>query len=152
MRPTNDPKTEVIKIRVNEETAKELRSRGNVSAVVRELVMEGLKNPKSDSFVPHENHGDISADNELSKYDLTEPIVADLRQMVKLCGGELGEFIKDLTVRLDEGELTIENGVLSSEGSCPFDYKNFMDACQEKGVNPQKMIDQAAQTVWGMRQ
>ena len=93
MRPTNDPKTEVIKIRVNEETAKELKSRGNVSAVVRELVTEGLKNPKSDSFVPHENHGDISADNELSKYGITTDIIAELAQIVKLCGGDLKDVI-----------------------------------------------------------
>lgn len=112
MRPTNDPKTEVIKIRVNEETAKELRSRGNVSAVVRELVTEGLKNPKSDSFVPHENHGDISTDNELSKYGITTDIIADLAEMVKLCGGNLGEVLRDMHDRLESGELTIENGKL----------------------------------------
>lgn len=112
MRPTNDPKTEVIKIRVNEETAKELRSRGNVSAVVRELVTEGLKNPKSDSFVPHENHGDISTDNELSKYGITTDIIAELAQIVKLCGGDLKDVLNDMGERLNSAELTITDGRL----------------------------------------
>lgn len=137
MRPTNDPKTEVIKIRVNEETAKELRSRGNVSAVVRELVTEGLKNPKSDSFVPHENHGDISA--ELSKYNLTTSIIADLAEMVKLCGGNLGEVLEDTRERLESGELTIDNGhlVMGDE----IDLTRLREIAERYHKEPQEVLN-----------
>lgn len=108
MRPTNDPKTEVIKIRVNEETAKELRSRGNVSAVVRELVTEGLKNPKSDNFAPHENHGDISADIELSKYGITLSIIADFEVILNIYDTNFEDFFKKLYEKVRDGEIDVD--------------------------------------------
>jgi len=158
-RPTNDPKTNIIRVRVNDELARELASYGdNLSGTIREMIYAGIKATSSvplnstpfdvpqdkKSFsdsVLHENS--VSHDSSVlpSWWEESKDIISDIEQMVKLSGGSMADFLSMLDEKLMMGEVTVT-------GLCPFDYKGFMDACYEKGVDPQEAINRAAQMVW----
>ena len=89
--------------------------------------------------------GDTAA---LSKYGLSEHIISDIDQMVKLCGGKAEDFFEDLDNRLTSGELDVVDGKIAIGDKCPFDYGEFLSACQEKDIDPQKAIREATQIVW----
>lgn len=81
------------------------------------------------------NHLDGVSDDQL----------ADLDGMMKFYGCTLGDAVKALQVGMNDGTLEYRDGSLV--GVTELDLSNFYDACHEKNVEPQKMIDKAARDI-----
>lgn len=81
----------------------------------------------------------VNTDIELSKYGTTTDIIADLAEMVKLCGGNLGEVLEDTRERLESGELTIDNGhlVMGDE----IDLTRLREIAERYHKEPQEVLN-----------
>lgn len=88
-RPTNDPKEHRIMLRINEELY-ELLKHGNVSENARKLIRQGLS---------------IS-----DRIGISEEELKDLENIVKLSGGEMRIFFKDLYDKLDDYRIELKDG------------------------------------------
>lgn len=58
------------------------------------------------------------------------------------------EIIKKLIEAMEEGLITYENGTFRAYSEEEYDMSRFKEACMDKGVPIQKMLDKAAQMVW----
>ena len=127
-RTTNEPKTKTVKLRITEELLEEIEKvdSGNVSRTIRELIMRGL--------------------GKNSKKPIERPVVEmseDLKEissMAKCCGTTLDNMIKGFRQMLEEDEIHCQNGFMYTD-VCPFNYKNFIEVCKDKNVNPQEALD-----------
>ena len=127
-RTTNEPKTKTVKLRITEELLEEIEKvdSGNVSRTIRELIMRGL--------------------GKNSKKPIERPVVEmseDLKEissMAKCCGTTLDNMLHEVKNLLEIGEIKCANGMLYTD-VCPFNYKNFIDVCKDKNVNPQEALD-----------
>lgn len=161
-RPTKEPKSKVIKVRISEEMdAKIAAIGGNKSDVIRNLIR---------GFVPQNEHDaevgilkeiieryekTIDALNEriesfVPQNDSFVPqngMINDLEAMLGAFGMTIEEFLTEAHEKLESGAITIEGGKIVIN-ECPFDYRRFVEACEENRVDPQKMIDTAAQNIW----
>lgn len=115
-RPTNDPKTRMIRVRINEDVAREIerRSNGNMSMAIREIIERGL--------------GDNVPQNR------------ELKNMADFWGVSTEDLINDFVLLLSDGTIEMRDGILWVE-KCPFRYEEFVERCRESGVDPQKAID-----------
>ena len=122
-------------MRINEETKAYLESKAGekgISAYVRDLIQEG-KRTKEDNVIQNEYIGEIL-------------------QMCDFFGISVDDFIRLVLVAMEKGEIGYQDGEIVSckEEEKEVDTTRFEEACSEKGVDPQKMIDKATQMVWGM--
>jgi len=81
----------------------------------------------------------VNTDIELSKYGITLSIIADLAEMVKLCGGNLGEVLENTRERLESGELTIDNGHL--EMGDEIDLTRLREIAERYHKEPQEVLN-----------
>ncbi len=166
-RPTDNPKTEVIKVRVNVEQAEWLKASGNTSKAVRDLI---------DRYVPQnkgiEKHGVIPEKNENEKekivpqgyvpqseydavvdelraervgkspFDEDYESLAKLKSYAPLFGLKEEEYIGKIVEAIDGGVLMYENEHFVGVGN--LDTSEFEDKCRLNGENAQKALDKIA--------
>lgn len=132
-RPTEEKKEKTIKLRISEELYGEIASKGrNLSETIREI----LRN----SFVPQ------NSNEKNQKSGLTpSKEVKEIESMAVFFGFTLDEMLKKIYEGLNDGTLTIENGRIV--GIPDLELENFKEACHDMGVEPQKILDKAAQGV-----
>ena len=135
-RPTDRPKTKVIKVRISEELEGLIKSRGdNLSETIRELIKAGLAPQK----------------------DNVSQTLKDIESMVVCAGGDLDSFLDDLDFKLTMEIICLKDGLIDAdryEGDKEVE-KELADlrmACEEKGVSLAEAVKKAKQGVWGMRQ
>lgn len=90
-RPTDDPKTEVLRVRITKEMSEKLSAMGNKSDVIRELI--------------------VNAENALT--GVNTGIMGDLTMMCNLYGITVNDLLTDLCEKVDKGEIRIENGKIA---------------------------------------
>lgn len=90
-RPTDDPKTEVLRVRITKEMSEKLSAMGNKSDVIRELI--------------------VNAENALT--GVNAGIMGDLTMMCNLYGITVNDLLIDLCDKVDKGEIRIENGKIA---------------------------------------
>lgn len=141
-RPTEIPKTKVIKVRISEELEGLIKSRGdNLSETIRELIKAGLA-PQKDNVPPK---------------DTITRNLKDIESMVVCAGGDLDSFLDDLDFKLTMEIICLKDGLIDAdryEGDKEVE-KELADlrmACEEKGVSLAEAVKKAKQGVWGMRQ
>lgn len=141
-RPTERPKTKVIKVRISEELDGLIKSRGdNLSETIRELIKAGLA-PQKDNVPPK---------------DTITRNLKDIESMVVCAGGDLDSFLDDLDFKLTMEIICLKDGLIDAdryEGDKEVE-KELADlrmACEEKGVSLAEAVKKAKQGVWGMRQ
>lgn len=123
-RPTVEPKKKNIKVRVSEEIYTELEKRGNVSETLRNLIKNNLL-----GFVPQK-----------------ENAYKDLECMLRCWHTDIDGLLEMFQNQMDEGSIYLENGRI--KGECEVDIDRFLEACEEKMVDPQEMIEKATEMVW----
>jgi len=90
-RPTDDPKTEVLRVRITKEMSEKLSAMGNKSDVIRELI--------------------VNAENALT--GVNTGIMGDLTMMCNLYGITVNDLLIDLCDKVDKGEIRIANGKIA---------------------------------------
>lgn len=124
-RPTDDKKASKVILRINDETRKSIeKASQTVGLSMSEYIRDVLTSKH---------------DIDLSKYGITTDIIADLAEMVKLCGGNLGEVLEDTRERLESGELTIDNGhlVMGDE----IDLTRLREIAERYHKEPQEVLN-----------
>lgn len=132
-RPTEEKKERTVKLRISEELYGEIASKGrNLSETIREI----LRN----SFVPQ------NSDEKNQKSGLTpSKEVKEIESMAVFFGFTLDEMLKMIYNGLNDGYLTVEDGKIV--GLPEVDLDNFKEACHEKGIDLQKALDKATQSI-----
>lgn len=69
----------------------------------------------------------------------------EVESMANFFGLTLNEMLSKICEGLTDGTLTIENGKIV--GTPDLELENFKEACHDMGVEPQKILDKAAQGV-----
>ena len=69
----------------------------------------------------------------------------EIDSMAKFFGMDGGELLKGVCDGLMDGNLTVENGKVV--GVPEINLDNFKDACHEKGIDLQKALDKATQSI-----
>lgn len=69
----------------------------------------------------------------------------EIDSMAKFFGMDVGDLLKGVCAGLMDGNLTVENGKVV--GTPDLELENFKEACHDMGVEPQKILDKAAQGV-----
>lgn len=134
-RPTSDPKTQVIKVRVNEELESKLREMGdNLSGTIRELLEKGTVPKKAEDFVPQE------------EYYIDEKITSDMSVMAFLNGFTYQTLIEEFHRRLEEGEIVLYEGTMILNGA--YDLSKLEDVCHDKNVDVQDAIDRLVREMY----
>lgn len=141
-RPTERPKTKVIKVRISEELEGLIKSRGdNLSETIRELIKAGLA-PQKDNVPPK---------------DTITRNLKDIESMVVCAGGDLDSFLDDLDFKLTMEIICLKDGLIDAERyegdkEVEKELADLRMACEEKGVSLAEAVKKAKQGVWGMRQ
>lgn len=73
------------------------------------------------------------------------PEIKEIESMANFFGLTLNEMLKKIYEGLNDGTLTIENGRIV--GTPDLELENFKEACHDMGVEPQKILEKAAQGV-----
>lgn len=81
----------------------------------------------------------VNTDIELSKYGITTSIIAELAQIVKLCGGDLKDVLNDMGERLNSGELTIDGGQLVIDDE--IDLTRLREIAERYHKEPQEVLN-----------
>lgn len=117
-RPTDDPKSRVVKIRINEEMAEEIErySSGNMSSAVRELIEKGL-------------HGSSvkSKDRE------------ELESMAKCWNTTADALISDFVYLLQDGSIKMRNGMLWVDKT-PRNWEKFEEECKKRKMSTEHAL------------
>lgn len=129
-RPTDEPKSRVIKVRLTEEQLEEIGGGNNLSARIRELIWLGLDKKKIDREAPH--------------YKIADGDLGEIAAMAKCSGISTEQLLRGLRQMLENGEIKCQNGFLYTD-VCPFDYKELVGLCQEKRIPPQEAIKKLCQ-------
>ena len=124
-RPTDDKKESKVILRINDETRKSIEKASQTVGLSMSEYIRDILTSKHDI--------------DLSKYGTTLSIIADLAEMVKLCGGNLGEVLEDTRERLESGELTIDNGhlVMGDE----IDLTRLREIAERYHKEPQEVLN-----------
>ena len=69
----------------------------------------------------------------------------EIESMAKFFGMDGGELLKGVCAGLMDGNLTVENGKVVGVPEVNLD--NFKEACHEKGIDLQKALDKATQSI-----
>lgn len=69
----------------------------------------------------------------------------EIDSMAKFFGMDGGDLLKGVCDGLMDGNLTVENGKVA--GVPEIDLDNFKEACHEKGIDLQKALDKATQSI-----
>ena len=69
----------------------------------------------------------------------------EIDSMAKFFGMDGGELLKGVCAGLMDGNLTVENGKVV--GIPEVNLDNFKEACHEKGIDLQKALDKATQSI-----
>ena len=135
-RPTTDRKGCTVILRINEETRAYLEDMAKgetISSYVRSMIQK----EKDGDFNEIQNQPTIDAE-----------IYRDIESMCLCCGMSFEEFMKDIQGKLTSGEIEIDGGEVILKKFSGLDSEKFERACEEKGVDPNKMIEKATQLVW----
>ena len=141
-RPTEIPKTKVIKVRISEDLEGLIKSRGdNLSETIRELIKAGLA-PQKDNVPPK---------------DTITRNLKDIESMVVCAGGDLDSFLDDLDFKLTMEIICLKDGLIDvdryeGDKEVEKELADLRMACEEKGVSLAEAVKKAKQGVWGMRQ
>lgn len=76
----------------------------------------------------------------ISDYTVSERDSIELKSMADCFGMTYDEMLHEVKNLLEIGEIKCANGMLYTD-VCPFDYKNFIEVCKDKNVNPQEALD-----------
>lgn len=175
-RPTTEKKEKTVKLRISEELYNEVVGRGeNVSETIRGMIRDSLvpQNPSKvkprENSVPQKGIEDALVvrckDEETEKifkearYEevtivkndyvpqnpLSEKLVGQIEHMCSFFKIDAETFLKEVCKGLESGKIGYENG-LKTYGT--LDTERFEDACHDKGVDPEKMLEKATQMVW----
>ena len=124
-RPTSDPKSSKIIIRINNET--------------RERLEKGAK--RCGISLSQHIRGILSGNNTPKDSD----DLKDIRQMARCFGVETGDLLHQVCEGLNDGSLTSENGKV--RGVPDIDLTDFYEVCHERGVRPQEALDKLVQNM-----
>lgn len=156
-RPTTDPKTRVIKLRINEDIADGLdKLGGNLSENVRGFIEDGLKNLENKCCVlqkTEENVVLVDTANHIDVIDafkgMTDYEVGDFRNMCKLSGITVDELIEKVYRSWIEGRFGIENGEIVVEKDRY--HEKVVGLCLERGLDYGKMMELCIRSIEGYK-
>lgn len=133
-------KTRVKAIRVNNETADWIEEQENFNRAIEDLYSHVQSGAISLS------NGEISVNRgRLHRNEALE----ELGSMMKCLGGTLEDGIQAFYEGLESGSLTyIDGEIVVNE--CEYDLSRFIEACSEKCVDPQDMIDRMTQNIYNI--
>lgn len=93
-----------------------------------------------------ENGNSISVHTDNTKSTLlSNEMVGQIEHMCSFFKIDAETFLKEVCKGLESGKIGYENG-LKTYGT--LDTERFEDACHDKGVDPEKMLEKATQMVW----
>ena len=72
--------------------------------------------------------------------------LAEIKVMLPFYGLNLEEFYERLSAAMNSGTVMYEDGEF--KGRSEVDLRRFKEACEDKGVDMQKMVDKMTQMVW----
>ena len=96
----------------------------------------------------HENVGTPHGNTSFSQSDALK----DLESMMKCFHANLDDGIRAFQRGLEDGSLTYENGRVraNEERGTGLDDRDFLEACEAKGKDPQEVLDRYTRMVWSM--
>lgn len=153
-RPTNDPKKENIRVRINGEQAEWCQANGGYTKVIRRLLDEAMgkisENKKDDSVtqILECEKDRLKPQIEGFKWDFSDDSMRDIEQMVKLTGGNLRGLIDDLRAKMESGEIRVADGEIETADECPFNWQNMVEVCKNAGIEPDKAVDKFIQMMY----
>ena len=132
-RPTDDKKESKVILRINDETRKSIEKASQTAGLSMSEYIRDILTSKHD--------------NELSKYGITTDIIAELAQIVKLCGGDLKDVLNDMGERLNSGELTIDGGQLVIDDE--IDLTRLREIAERYHKEPQEVLNRLLERAIG---
>ena len=123
--------------RVENDVADWIEGKSGFNRVLKSLYdMDGVELDVSDGEIKIKN-GNNSVNTALK----------DLEGMMKCLGGTLDEGIEAFRSGLEDGSLEYRDGKIVVN-ECEYDLSRFIEACTEKCVDPQSMIDKMTQNIY----
>lgn len=129
-RPTEEPKTKVIKVRLTKEQLDEIGGGNNLSARIRELIWLGLDRREIDREAPH--------------YKVSDGDLGEIAAMAEFSGISTEGLLHNIRIMLENGDIKLNQGFMYVE-TCPFNYQRFLEICKDKRVPPQEAMDKMCQ-------
>lgn len=131
-RPTTDKKGNTVILRINDEMRRYLEEKSNgetISSYVRKMI-------------ENEQNG---VSNNVIQNPLSNELVGQIDYMCSFFKIDAETFLKEVCKGLETGEIGYENG-LKTYGT--LDTSRFENACHDKGIDAEKMLEKATQMVW----
>lgn len=88
-----------------------------------------------------------SFNHDLPKYEECYEILKEIKSMTDFWETTLEGFLADVLILVQEGDIQRKNGFLYVKKP-PFDYTKLEEACNEKGVDMQTVINKATKMLW----
>ena len=132
-RKTDDKKDCNIRVRVNEDTRNAIErvaGKRNLSEYLRECVICRLSGVEPE----------VSKSAEIKSLSV-------LTEMVNISGGDIETFLNELTAKIENGDILLENGHISKDYE-GLDANGFLNACSEAGKDPQSVLDYISMNIW----
>lgn len=124
-RPTIEKKDAVLRVRISQEQMEKLLRQGeNVSETVRGMI-DGRTDMSDGEFI--------------------------LQGTISQCPIEASEFYYQISKLIESGEIWIENGEVSLQPVQMGMFKDYIDACEEKGLDVMEKLKKDTQMIRSMR-
>lgn len=86
----------------------------------------------------------FSSEMSVDTAKMNDTTLAEIEEMVNLCGGTLKEFLEDVCRGLNEGTLVIDDGKLAMPD---VNTDRFSQVCRGKCLDPQSVLEKATEAV-----
>ena len=83
-----------------------------------------------------------------TKHQISEEVYRDISTMCDCYKVATEDFFEQIRRKMEIGEIDIEGGEVVFRKFSGVDTERFENACAEKGVDPNKMMERATQMVW----
>lgn len=168
-RPTLEKKDHTVKLRISEEMWTALQKKGeNISELIREYIKFGLNSGRRQLYKPRNEYWeskflalktccDENVVKQFEKLDFnglriigTAPqerisVDREFQSIAHVFGMTGAEFAVRVVNGIEDGEIVYEDGKFV--GFQEYDFGPFLKACKKKKVDPQEMIEKAAEMI-----
>ena len=91
-----------------------------------------------------------SKNSSIMSIRIPNDIKEDLERMLRMSGTSLAKVVVDLYGKWSSGEINISDNkiVIQDQDNMDLDMKTFLEACDDKRINPQDAINKMTQMIW----